>query len=45
MRENQLRWVEHVNRRPTNALIRRCDYETKAQGKKGRERPRKKPQE
>ncbi|KAB2625930.1 hypothetical protein D8674_017590 [Pyrus ussuriensis x Pyrus communis] len=28
MRENQLRWFGHVQRRPTNALVRRCDYRT-----------------
>lgn len=38
MRENRLRWFGHVNRRPMDAPIRRCDYETKAQGKRGRER-------
>lgn len=31
----------HVNRRPTNVSIRRCDYEIKAQEKKSRERPMK----
>ena len=30
-----------MNRRPTDAPFRRCDYETEAQGKRGRGRPRK----
>nr|CBL94163.1 putative RNA-directed DNA polymerase (Reverse transcriptase) [Malus domestica] len=41
MRENWLRWFGHVQRRPTDAPIRRCDYGTKVQGRKGRGRPRK----
>lgn len=41
MRENGLRWFGHVNRIPTNALVRICDYETEAQGKRGRGRRRK----
>ncbi|KAM1006091.1 hypothetical protein ACFX2I_002875 [Malus domestica] len=34
-------WVGHVQRRPTDALVRRCDYGTKIQGRRGRGRPRK----
>ncbi|CAN6702577.1 unnamed protein product [Malus baccata var. baccata] len=41
MRENRLRWFGHVQRRPTDAPIRRCDYETEVQGRRGRGRPRK----
>ncbi|CAN6561755.1 unnamed protein product [Malus baccata var. baccata] len=41
MRENRLRWVGHVQRRPTDAPVRRCDYGTKVQGRRGRGRPRK----
>ncbi|KAM2693357.1 hypothetical protein EV2_007535 [Malus domestica] len=41
LRENQLRWFGHVQRRPTNAPIRRYDYGTEVQGRKGRGRPRK----
>ncbi|CAN6716432.1 unnamed protein product [Malus baccata var. baccata] len=41
MRENRLRWFEHVQRRSTDASIRRCDYETEVQGRRGRGRPRK----
>ncbi|CAN6701063.1 unnamed protein product [Malus baccata var. baccata] len=39
IRENRLRWFGHVQRRPTNAPIRRCDYGT--EGRRGRRRPRK----
>ncbi|KAM1087697.1 hypothetical protein ACFX2B_013050 [Malus domestica] len=41
MRENKLRWFGHVQRRPTDAPIRRCDYGTEVQGRRGRGRPRK----
>ncbi|CAN6700901.1 unnamed protein product [Malus baccata var. baccata] len=41
MRENRLRWFGHVQRRPTGAPIRRCDYGTEVQGRRGRGRPRK----
>ncbi|CAN6561224.1 unnamed protein product [Malus baccata var. baccata] len=41
MRENRLRWFGHVQRRPTDTPIRRCDYGTEVQGRRGRERPRK----
>ena len=41
MRENQLRWFGHVKRRPTDAPIRRCDYETEVQGRRGSGRPEK----
>ncbi|CAN6543933.1 unnamed protein product [Malus baccata var. baccata] len=41
MRENRLRWFGHVQRRPTDAPIRRCDYGTEVQGRMGRGRPRK----
>ena len=30
MRENQLRWFEHVKQRPTDAPVKRGEYETKA---------------
>ncbi|KAM1362940.1 hypothetical protein EV2_028684 [Malus domestica] len=41
MRENRLRWFGHVQRRPTDAPVRRCDYGTKVRGRRGRGRPRK----
>ncbi|TQD68657.1 hypothetical protein C1H46_045810 [Malus baccata] len=41
MRENRLRWFGHVQRRPIDAPVRRCDYGTKVQGRRGRGRPRK----
>ncbi|RXH92697.1 hypothetical protein DVH24_033593 [Malus domestica] len=41
MRENRLRWFGHVQRRPTNALVRRCDYKTEVQGRRGKGRLRK----
>ena len=41
MRENQLRWFGHVKRRPTDALVRRCDKETEIHGQMGRGRPKK----
>ncbi|KAM2360015.1 hypothetical protein ACFXTH_002458 [Malus domestica] len=41
MRENRLRWFGHVQRRPTDAPIKRCDYGTEVQGRRGRGRPRK----
>ncbi|RXI07875.1 hypothetical protein DVH24_014441 [Malus domestica] len=41
MRENRLRWFGHVQRRPTDALVRRCDYGTEVQSRRGRGRPRK----
>ena len=41
MRENRLRWFGHVQRRPIDALVRRCDHETEVQGRRGRGRPRK----
>ncbi|CAN6720664.1 unnamed protein product [Malus baccata var. baccata] len=41
MRENRLRWFGHVQRRPTDAPVRRCDYGTEVQGRRGRGRPRK----
>ena len=31
MRENWLRWFGHVKRKPTDALVRRCDYKTEVQ--------------
>ena len=31
----------HVQRRPTDAPVRRCDYGTEVQGRRGRGRPRK----
>ena len=30
-----------MQRRPTDAPVRRCDHEIEVQGRKGRERPRK----
>ncbi|KAM2694147.1 hypothetical protein EV2_008244 [Malus domestica] len=41
MRENRLRWFGYVQRRPTDAPIRRCDYGTEVQGRRGRGRPKK----
>ncbi|KAM1659569.1 hypothetical protein ACFX2K_002661 [Malus domestica] len=41
MRENRLRWFGHVQRRPTDAPVRRSDYGTEVQGLRGRGRPRK----
>ncbi|RXI04900.1 hypothetical protein DVH24_039174 [Malus domestica] len=28
-------WVGHMQRRPTDALVRRCDYGTEVQGRRG----------
>ncbi|CAN6543625.1 unnamed protein product [Malus baccata var. baccata] len=39
--KNRLRWFGHVQRRPTDAPVRRCDYRTEVQGRRGRGRPRK----
>ncbi|KAM1977959.1 hypothetical protein ACFX16_014704 [Malus domestica] len=41
LRENRLRWFGHVQRRPTDAPVRRCDYGTEVQGRRGRGRLRK----
>ncbi|KAM2298110.1 hypothetical protein ACFXTI_000109 [Malus domestica] len=41
MRENQLRWFGHVQRRPIDAPVRRYDYEIEVQGRRGKGRPRK----
>ncbi|KAM1790899.1 hypothetical protein ACFX12_034922 [Malus domestica] len=41
LRENRLRWFGHVQRRPTDAPVRRCDHRTEVQGRRGRGRPRK----
>ncbi|KAM1748371.1 hypothetical protein ACFX12_009373 [Malus domestica] len=41
MRENRLRWFGHVQRRPTDAPVRRCDYGTEVRGRRGRGRLRK----
>ena len=41
MRENRLRWFGHVQRRPTDTPVRRCDDGTEVQGRRGRGRPRK----
>ncbi|KAM2205475.1 hypothetical protein ACFX1S_024966 [Malus domestica] len=41
MRENRLRWFGHVQRRPTDAPVRICDYGTEVQGQRARGRPRK----
>ena len=35
MRENWLRWFGYMNRGPTKATIRICDYKKKVQGKNG----------
>ncbi|KAM1221218.1 hypothetical protein TB2_008820 [Malus domestica] len=40
-RENRLRWFGHVQRRPTDAPVRRCDHGTEVHGRRGRGRPRK----
>lgn len=41
LREGRLMQFGYVKQRPTDSPVRKCDYETKAQGKKGRGRPRK----
>ncbi|KAM1099117.1 hypothetical protein TB2_005635 [Malus domestica] len=41
MRENRFRCFGHVQRRPTDAPVRRCHYWTEVQGRRGRGRPRK----
>ncbi|KAM1787825.1 hypothetical protein ACFX11_038188 [Malus domestica] len=41
LRENRLQWFGHVQRRPTDAPIRRYDYGIEVQGPRGRGRPRK----
>ncbi|RXH87370.1 hypothetical protein DVH24_034270 [Malus domestica] len=41
MRENRLRWFGHVQRRHTDASVRRYDYEIEVQGRRGRGRPKK----
>ncbi|CAN6544897.1 unnamed protein product [Malus baccata var. baccata] len=41
MRENRFWWFGHVQRRPTDAPVRKCDYGTEVQGRRGRGRPRK----
>ncbi|KAM1382382.1 hypothetical protein ACFX2F_034856 [Malus domestica] len=41
MRENWFRWFGHVQRRPTDSPVRKCDYGTEVQGRRGRGRPRK----
>ncbi|KAM1765238.1 hypothetical protein ACFX11_004391 [Malus domestica] len=41
LRENRLRWFGHMQRRPTDVPVRRCDYGTEVQGRRGRGRPRK----
>ncbi|CAN6691314.1 unnamed protein product [Malus baccata var. baccata] len=40
-RETRLLWFGHVQRRPTDAPVRRCDYGTEVQGRRGRGRLRK----
>ncbi|KAM2686887.1 hypothetical protein EV2_009726 [Malus domestica] len=40
-RETRLRWYGHVQRRPTDAPVRRCDYGTEVQDRRGRGRSRK----
>ena len=39
--ENRLRWFEHVERRPVDAVVRRVDQMEESQVKRGRERPTK----
>ncbi|RXH71533.1 hypothetical protein DVH24_018888 [Malus domestica] len=41
VRKNRLWWFGHVQRRPTDALVRRYDYGTEVQGRRDRGRPRK----
>ncbi|KAM1171983.1 hypothetical protein ACFX2I_022143 [Malus domestica] len=41
MRENRFWWFGHVQRRPTDAPVRRCDYGTEVQRRRGKGRPRK----
>lgn len=41
MREERLRWLEHVKRRNVGALIRRCEKLAMASNKRGRGRPNK----
>ncbi|KAM1159490.1 hypothetical protein ACFX19_033225 [Malus domestica] len=41
LRENWLRWFGHVRRRPTDVPVRRYDYGTEVQGRRGRGGPRK----
>ncbi|RXH87570.1 hypothetical protein DVH24_034470 [Malus domestica] len=41
MRENRFRWFGHVQRRPTDAPVRKCDYGTEVRGRRSRGRPRK----
>ena len=40
MTENQLRWFEHVQRRPQEALVRRVDCMILSLGKRRRGRPK-----
>jgi len=39
--ENRLRWFEHVERRPVDAVVRRVDQIEESQVKRGRGRPKK----
>jgi len=40
MTENQLRWFEHVQRRPQEALVRRVDCMILSLGKRRRGKPK-----
>ncbi|KAM1980115.1 hypothetical protein FF1_037430 [Malus domestica] len=41
MRENRLWWFGHVKRRPSDAPVKRSDYEKKVQSRRGRGTPMK----
>ncbi|CAL5439689.1 unnamed protein product [Camellia sinensis] len=40
LRENRLRWFGHIQRRPTDAVVKRCDAVTVDGSVRGRGRPR-----
>ena len=40
MRENRLRWFDHIQRRPMNALVRKCDSIHIEGNARGRGRPK-----
>ncbi|KAL7248052.1 hypothetical protein ACSBR2_002871 [Camellia fascicularis] len=40
LRENRLRWFGHIQRRPTEAVVKRCDTITVDGSVRGRGRPR-----
>lgn len=37
--ENRLKWFRHVKQKFINDLVRQCDYETDAQGKRDKGKP------